>query len=74
MKSLVRIPLPLQAGKTLKFPCRIQSLRTLIAMAVIDIQCKVFIATRFRKIGTRIIQKGTDDLVQSRVIRINVFK
>ena len=43
-------------------------------MAVVDIQCKVFIATRFRKIGTRIIQKGPDDLVQSRVDRITVLK
>ena len=72
-KSLVGVPLPLQARKTLKFPSRIQSLGTLISMAVVDIQCKVFIATRFCKIGTRIVQKGTDDLVQSRVNRINVF-
>ena len=42
-------------------------------MAVVDVQCKVVVTTRFRKIITCFIQKGIDDVIQSRVVWIYVF-
>ena len=70
---LVRIPFSLQACETLKLPCRIQYLRTFIAMGVVDVQCKVIVTTRFCKIVTRIIQEGIDDIIQSGIVGIYVF-
>lgn len=50
--------------------CRIQYLRSFIAIAVVDIQCKVIISTHFHKIVTRFIQAGTDDIVESRIVGV----
>lgn len=42
-------------------------------MAVVDVQCKIVITTRFRKIITCFIQEGINDMIQSRVVGIYVF-
>lgn len=42
-------------------------------MGVVDVQCKVIVTTRFRKIVTRIIQEGIDDIIQSGIVGIYVF-